>query len=148
MFLGDGDKLIRNSNCQSVFDDVRNIYVFPLCRSNNYIHTLPTEYLFFASIGAWTPACAFPAQLLVDYRFPTQYKIASDVDVFLFLRSKRVMYKLSALYNIEMDTGGISSVSTQSVIEYYNIYTQRFGFSFFALSALCLKLLKLRLMKL
>jgi len=118
-FIGNGDKLLgklSNLNIENNLVCVCNMY-----RDGEFlINKFNSQFLWIFSIGVWTPSILWPARFFITYRFPTEFKIASDID--LFLSHKEELNEVAYLnYSIvDMASGGISS-NNKGIYEYYKI---------------------------
>ena len=108
-FVGNGDELL-NIN----FDLIEKINVpliYRMKRDNrNTKNKFNNRYFWFVNIGVWTPSVIWPTQLILNYKFPEKFKIASDVDI--FFNYKKLLLNDSLFVSetlLNMHSGGIST---------------------------------------
>lgn len=123
IFLGDGDVLNVPSG-EIKWDDDSKVLIGGLVY-NGIVqkNRLAPSYLRWLFLGVWTPSVIWPIDIFKEYRLPTEFKIASDVD--LFFSQKRRLFNVSYTksYYVEMDNKGISSANA-GLSEYRKILSK------------------------
>lgn len=123
-FLGAGDRWLDLPKEGSL--DPRTVYCGSTVRvgqAGRKLHAPSVDPArFWLRIGAWTPACLFPAQMFSGFRLPEQgVPIGADIALFFEARRAGLRFENHAGLKVEMDEGGLSTNPLRGLADYRRI---------------------------
>jgi hypothetical protein len=142
VFAGNGDKFLSYPTLHKA--DI--IHIGRMKRGGvlrkNYLHN---PALWFVNIGVWTPSVFWPTKMVLIYRFPEEYKIASDVDLFFTFKHNLIstLYIDDCVLDMDdngMSMGNVGASEYRAIAEnYHGKLRSMIGFIFKELRKLCRK---------